>query len=75
MLHNTFFDLAGKSLVSTGGNREIFRWESPFDQRGQRWQVPVAFRRTDLAPDGRHLATANADGTVSIFRLVPAPER
>jgi WD40 repeat protein/serine/threonine protein kinase len=38
------------------------------------WQMPGPVYDVKFAPDGRHLATANANGTVYILRLPPPPK-
>src|SRR5207248_2742790 len=35
--------------------------------------LSVPLDRVAFAPDGRHLLTGNADGTVYVFRLAPSP--
>jgi serine/threonine protein kinase len=61
----------GNSLVGTVSSSSLRQWDLSGKQL---WEVTLpAGRIMDiaLAPDGRHLAAANDNGTVSILRLPP----
>jgi WD40 repeat protein len=64
----------GNALASTDGTKVIL-WSTAFFRKSDAPQVIAAWRQpggvSDLAfaPDGRHLATANRNCTVYIFRL------
>jgi WD40 repeat protein len=65
----------GRRIAALGGNR-ITIWDIPTNRKLIEWQLPLfqynfAFRSAPVqfAPDGRHLATANSNGTVYVFRI------
>jgi serine/threonine protein kinase len=63
----------GPWLATGGQDRSVILWDLGADRRLGEWQLPAAVLWVAYAPDGRHLATANGDGTASILRLAPAP--
>jgi WD40 repeat protein len=71
------FSPDGQALAATGTGSTLYVWDLTHSARAPRmfplgvgvWLNGVAF-----SPEGRHLATGNQNGTVSILRLAP-PER
>jgi WD40 repeat protein len=64
----------GKLLLSGGDNGKVFMvWEVASGKKLGDWRLPGVVREVVITPDGRHVATANADGTVYILRLSSAP--
>jgi WD40 repeat protein len=60
-----------REMVSVGADGHILVWNLSGEVVGL-WRLPGAIHGLALASDGKHLATANSNGTVTIFRL-PAP--
>jgi WD40 repeat protein/serine/threonine protein kinase len=58
----------GRQFVTTGQVGQVLLWDSS-GQKLREWQLPGPVHGLAFAADGRHLATANGNGTVYIFRL------
>jgi serine/threonine protein kinase len=69
--HHLAMSLDGQMLVAANLN-VVVRWVAPFSSEPARCTLPPVMNGIAMAPDGRHLATANQDGTVYIFRLASA---
>jgi formylglycine-generating enzyme required for sulfatase activity/serine/threonine protein kinase len=69
------FSPNGKSFASVGGDGLLILWDMATCAKLRKWQFPGAVYRVAFAHDGRHLATANANGTVYILRLADGPPR
>jgi hypothetical protein len=50
-------------------------WDVPAAKKLGEWRFATAVNDIAFAPDGRHLATANANGTVFIIRIAAASSR
>jgi WD40 repeat protein len=48
-------------------------WDTTTGKQLRELQVPDEIFRIAVAPDSRHVAAANSNGTVSLYRLAPAP--
>ncbi len=59
----------GKTVLTAGLDGGIVTWDPPFARRLAGWQLPGPIHAAVLAPDGRHLFTANGNGTVYMLRL------
>jgi WD40 repeat protein len=59
----------GKTLASSGQDGRVILWEAASGTRLREWQLPAEAPGVVFAHDGRHLAIANANGTVYILRL------
>lgn len=59
----------GKTAVSSGADGRIILWEMASASSLRQWQLPGPVFGAAFAHDGRHLATANGNGTVYILRL------
>lgn len=59
----------GKTLASCGEDGRVILWEAETGNKLREWQLPGVVLGVVYAPDGRHLATANGNGTVDILRL------
>jgi WD40 repeat protein len=55
-------------LVATGDGHLVWWGIGKLDRR-QEWNFPGAIHGVSYAPDGRHFATANSNGTVYLIRL------
>jgi len=74
----TLFSHDGTRIFSAGHDGRIVVWDVSSGVRLHEWQFPGSVFGLALAADGRHLAAANANGTISILRLpkdlaVPQP--
>jgi WD40 repeat protein len=71
-VNSVAFSSDGSKLAAGGTTMHV--WEVPSDI-AQRWPPPKRFRppseiyHVAFAPDSRHVATGNKDGTVYVFRL------
>jgi WD40 repeat protein len=63
------FTLDGKNLVSAGWDGRVILWDVASGDRLVEWRFPGEVNWVALAPDGRHLATANNNGTIYVLRL------
>ncbi|MBL8798356.1 MAG: serine/threonine protein kinase [Planctomycetia bacterium] len=63
------FSPDGEALISSGQDGQLFVHGPTSGQSLRSWRFPGAIRHLSLAVDGRHLATANSNGTVYILRL------
>jgi WD40 repeat protein/tRNA A-37 threonylcarbamoyl transferase component Bud32 len=61
------------TLVSVSVDGHVVRWERAPARKLLDRKLPGGVYDAALAADGRHLATANANGTVYILRLAPPP--
>jgi WD40 repeat protein len=64
-----------KTLLSVDADGLLLEWDGNTGNVLRRWQLPGTIAHLDLAADGRHLATANFNGTVYILRLEPTEKR
>ena len=53
-------------LASCGEDGRVILWEAARGTKLREWQLPGVVARIAFAHDGRHLATANGNGTVSV---------
>ena len=58
-----------RALASAGCDGRIILWDVAAGARRHEWQLPGWVKGVAFAPDGRHLAAANGNGTVYILRL------
>jgi serine/threonine protein kinase len=65
----------GKSLFSTSRDGRLTAWDLPNGNRPRDWRVPNGLYGLALALDGRHVATASANGLTCLFRYADAPRR
>jgi WD40 repeat protein len=63
------FGPAGKTLASAGPDGRIILWDVAAGDKLREWQLPGPVWDVAFAADGRHLATANGNGTVYVLRL------
>jgi WD40 repeat protein len=69
MVLSVAFSPDGKTLASAGYDGRIILSEMPAGKKMHEWQLPGPVSAVCFARDGRHLATANGNGTVYILRL------
>jgi WD40 repeat protein len=63
------FDGDGRRLVSTGRDGRVLVWDSTSGGRLHEWQLPGLVHHAVFAADGRHIATANGNGTAYLLRV------
>jgi WD40 repeat protein/tRNA A-37 threonylcarbamoyl transferase component Bud32 len=63
----------GETLISAGEDGQVILHGPISGQTIKSWQFPGAILSVAISNDGRHLATANSNGTVYVLRLWPAP--
>ncbi|MCC6417489.1 MAG: serine/threonine protein kinase [Gemmataceae bacterium] len=64
---------SGKLAAGSSSSGKIMVWDVATGQPLQEWQLPGAVHGIAFAPDGRHLLTANGNGTAYVIRLRSAP--
>ncbi len=65
----------GSDTLVACGFKWVSRWQIDVPEPLDHWEMPGWVMGIALAPDGRHLATANSNGTVYILRLAPVTPR
>jgi WD40 repeat protein len=63
----------GQTIVTADTEHWVTVWDAGSGKSLREFQAGEDMVRIALAADGRHLATASTNGTVSIFRLAPPP--
>jgi WD40 repeat protein len=66
------FSPDGASIVSGSENGKLILWDTTSGKLLRQWQLPGAAATVAFASDGRHLVTANRNGTSYVLRLGPA---
>jgi eukaryotic-like serine/threonine-protein kinase len=59
----------GEGLVSAGEDGQVIVHGPSSGQPLHSWRFPGAVRQVSIACDGRHVATANANGTIYLLRI------
>jgi WD40 repeat protein len=59
----------GKLLASSGSDGRVLVWDAASGKKLQEWQLPGHVDNLVFAPDSRHLATGNGNGTIYVLRL------
>jgi WD40 repeat protein len=59
----------GKRFASLGRDGEVRVWETATGKSVRQWELKVGVQSVLFLPDGKQLATANADGTVYLLEL------
>jgi WD40 repeat protein/tRNA A-37 threonylcarbamoyl transferase component Bud32 len=62
----------GKTVAASARDGKVIVWDVATRKPRQQWQLPGAVHGVAFDRHSRHLALANANGTVFILRLVPA---
>jgi WD40 repeat protein len=62
-------DGGGKFAVSVGRGGEMFLWDLDREEPVKKWALPGTAHWVSCAPDGKHFATGNGNGSVYVFRL------
>jgi WD40 repeat protein len=69
IVHAIAFSPDGGQLASVGQDRRLIVWETAHGEKRREWILPGQARSVAFAPDGRHLACGNFNGTVYVLRL------
>ena len=68
-------EMVGETLALAGPDKDLRHrlivWAMSDGRARHDWPLPGALVRLFFAPDGRHLLTANGDGTGWVLRLAP----
>jgi WD40 repeat protein len=65
----------GKFLAAADEGGHVVVWSAGMAKKLHEWTFPGPVRCVSFAPDGRHLALGNGDGTVYILRLALPTEK
>ncbi len=73
MIFGISFSPDGKSAATVGaGTQPLIVWDLASGKALRSWDgLPVRFQGAAFAADGRHLITANSNGTAYVLRLAP----
>jgi RNA polymerase sigma factor (sigma-70 family) len=63
------FSPDGQILASSGFRGQVILWETATGKKYREWQLPGAVHDVKFSYDGRHLITANGNGTAYVLRL------
>jgi WD40 repeat protein len=58
-----------QTLVSASARGQVFLWSAASGEVLRRWQMPASIARQAVAPDGKHVALALANGSIEVLRL------
>jgi WD40 repeat protein/formylglycine-generating enzyme required for sulfatase activity len=61
----------GQHFATSSATGQVALWDATSGAKLHDWQLPGPVHAVAFAADGRHLATANSNGTVYIFRIPP----
>jgi WD40 repeat protein len=59
----------GSRFATVGSDDEVKVWETATGKEVRRWDMRGPVRNLTFTPDGKHLATANADSTSYLLEL------
>jgi serine/threonine protein kinase/WD40 repeat protein len=59
----------GQSFVSVGEDAHVILWDAASGAVRKDWELRTPIHGVACAPDSRHFVTANANGTVYVFRI------
>ena len=63
------FAPGGKLLASAGSGGRLYVWDVVGKKKLHSWSLPGQIRQVAFTPDGKHVATVNANGTGYLLRL------
>jgi WD40 repeat protein len=64
------FTPSGTLLATAGLAPRLILWDVKTGEKRREWQLHDEVCALAFAPDGRHLAVGNADGTLYVLRLL-----
>lgn len=73
-VHEAAFAPDGQSLVSVGDDAHVILWNAASGAVKKDWELRTPIHGVAYAPDSRHFVTANANGTVYVFRITETME-
>src|SRR5262249_2745925 len=65
----------GNSVAAGWADGRVVVWGLPSGKKLHEWHLPGPVHGVPFASDGRHLATANGNGTIYVLRLAPPPAK
>ena len=68
-LSGVVFSADGKLLASSGADGRVLVYDSASGKPLHEWKMPGHVTSIAFAPDSRHLASANGNGTIYFLRL------
>lgn len=68
-IHAVAYHPQGKWVAAGAVDGRLTLWDPATGTRARVWQLPGRVWDVQFAPDGRHLLTANANGTAYVLRL------
>jgi WD40 repeat protein len=68
-VYSVAFSPDAKLLASAGRDGRVILWDSVGGEKRREWRFPGNVQGLAFAPDGRHLALVNGNGTVYLLRL------
>jgi serine/threonine protein kinase/WD40 repeat protein len=68
------FSPDSKFVATVDGDDKVLLYDAGAGRRLRAWQFPGPVSSVAFADDGRHLATANGNGTIYILRIPPPPK-
>src|SRR5205814_347638 len=60
-------------LASCDNDGRVIMWDPAAGKKTREFELPFGTQYIAFAPDNRHIATANENGTISILRLREPP--
>jgi WD40 repeat protein/serine/threonine protein kinase len=73
-VHSVVLSPDGKSFATCGSMGHVLVWDASTLTIRHRWKLPWEVSDVAFSPEGRHLATLNANATIYLLRLPPAPD-
>lgn len=68
-INDVTFSPDGQTLAAAGWRGQVILWESATGKKCREWQLPGSVNQLAFTGYGRHLITANGNGTLYVFRL------
>jgi WD40 repeat protein/serine/threonine protein kinase len=72
-IYSTLFAPDGQWLASAGADGRVILWDPSSGAKFREWQLPGPIHGIAVASDGRHIVTANGNGTAYILRIAESP--
>jgi WD40 repeat protein len=73
--HRLVFSPDDRTLVSADRSGQVILWTIDSRSKSREWRLPGPVLGVAFAPDGKHLALGNGNGTIYVLRLDQPPEQ